>query len=72
MIRFPWPPNETGPCGFCRQPHRRYGPEGGTLCPSCRPAAELKNSSPEAPSGYKAVAVITRPAPEFDQPELFA
>jgi hypothetical protein len=71
MRTFPWPPDETGPCGSCGEPHRRYGPEGGTLCPSCRPQAEPRISSPEAPSGPKAVTAA-RPAPEFDQPELFA
>ena len=38
----PWPPNETGPCGSCRQPHRRYGPEGGTLCPPAVPKPNQK------------------------------
>jgi hypothetical protein len=68
-----WPASETGPCGDCRQPTRRYGPEGSPLCSSCRPVAEPKSSSPEAASGPKAPAVkIRAPALEFDQPELFA
>jgi hypothetical protein len=71
-MTFPWPPNETGPCGSCRQPHRRYGPQGSTLCLGCRPEAELKNSSPEAASGSTAPALTREPSPEIDQLELFA
>ena len=25
-----------GPCGWCRQPHERYGPNGQPLCAECR------------------------------------
>jgi hypothetical protein len=73
-MTFPWPPNETGPCGSCRQPHRRYGPQGRPLCSTCDPEPCI--SSPETPSASKAPAVIREPAPrpraglEPDQLEL--
>ena len=28
----------TGPCAHCREPCTRYGPHGGPLCGTCRPA----------------------------------
>jgi hypothetical protein len=45
MIVFAWPANETGPCGSCRQPTRRYGPQGSTFCSSCDPQAVMKEAA---------------------------
>jgi Protein of unknown function (DUF4031) len=68
----PWPPTETGPCVSCGEPHRRYGPEGGPLCPSCRPSA-----GPSPVPSPEALRTRTRIAPRAaesgpDQIELFA
>jgi hypothetical protein len=71
-VIFPWPPNETGPCGSCRQPTRRYGPQGSTLCRSCDPQASTPRiSSPEATSVSHA-HLARELSPEPDQLELFA
>ncbi len=69
-MRYPWPANETGPCGRCREPTHRYGPEGGPLCESCEsPEPKVKPEPwPEPKAKGRAV-----PAPRLEpecEPEL--
>jgi hypothetical protein len=72
MRTFPWPPNETGPWGSCRQPHHRYGPQGSTLCASCDPQASAPRISKPEPASASLAHPISELSPDPGQLELFA
>jgi hypothetical protein len=72
MNRYPWPANETGPCGSRREPTRRYGPQDSTLCPSRGPQASAPRISSSPGPASASHAHIRDLSPEPDQLELFA
>jgi hypothetical protein len=46
---------EVGPCARCRQPCRRYGPQGAPLCPSVRDA---RHPPPQVPLAAPLPALV--------------